>query len=125
MKTPDHTSTGLSVENVSAWILRLGLALAIIVMLTGLLLFLHNPHLTVHQIQSARFDPQFSHLLQGLKHLDGQSIIQLGIYLLVLTPIFRVAASCIVFALSDHNRTYTLITLLVLALTLVGLLWLG
>ncbi len=64
----------------------------------------------------------FTHLWQGLRELRGQSIIELGIYMLVLTPILRVVASMVLFLVEEHDWLYTAVTFFVLVLTLAGFL---
>lgn len=54
---------------------------------------------------------------------DGESIIDVGLFILVLTPVARVLASVILFALVDRDWFYTAVTLIVLILTLVSLLF--
>jgi len=45
-------------------------------------------------------------MLQG----SGKAIVELGIYILVLTPIMRVAASLVLFVLKERDGLYALIT---------------
>ena len=52
---------------------------------------------------------------------DGAAIIQLGILLLIATPIARVIFAVIGFAI-ERDRLYVLISLIVLAVLMVGLL---
>jgi uncharacterized membrane protein len=54
--------------------------------------------------------------------LNGRGIIQLGLLLLVATPIARVALSVAAFA-AERDRLYVVVTLLVLSLLLYSLLW--
>ena len=51
---------------------------------------------------------------------DLMGIVYLGVIVLIATPIFRVAISSIYFAV-EKDRTYTGITILVLAMLLVAL----
>lgn len=53
---------------------------------------------------------------------DSRGIVQLGLVLLIATPIARVALTLVVFAL-QRDRLYVLLTTIVLALLLYGLLW--
>ena len=50
----------------------------------------------------------------------GRGIIQLGLLLLIATPIVRVAFSLVAFSL-ERDRTYVVVTLIVLAILLYGL----
>ncbi|MGZ3585994.1 MAG: DUF1634 domain-containing protein [Candidatus Limnocylindrales bacterium] len=60
-------------------------------------------------------------LLAGLAVLEPLAIAQLGLYVLVLTPILRVVASLVLFAV-ERDRVYVLVSLGVLAILLAGLL---
>jgi uncharacterized membrane protein len=55
---------------------------------------------------------------KGVAALDPRSVIQLGLLLVIATPIARVALSVFAFA-AQRDRTYAAITLIVLAV-LVG-----
>ena len=54
--------------------------------------------------------------------LDGRAITQLGLVLLILTPVARVALTLWAF-LRQHDRLYVLVTTIVLVLLLYGLIW--
>ncbi|MDE3156459.1 MAG: DUF1634 domain-containing protein [Acidobacteriota bacterium] len=113
---------GLTIQDASAWILRVGVVTSVVVMLCGLALsFLHRP-VSVDQMQRAAFDGNPHHLWQGLRDLRGQAVIELGIYLLVFTPILRVATSMVLFLVEERDLLYTVVTFFVLVLTLAGLL---
>jgi uncharacterized membrane protein len=60
-------------------------------------------------------------IAEGLRNLRPQAIAQLGLLTLVLTPMARVAASLGLFAV-EHDRMYVLISLVVLAILIAGLL---
>jgi uncharacterized membrane protein len=60
-------------------------------------------------------------LLQGIARGDASAIIELGILLLVATPICRVIFAVIAFAL-ERDRLYVAISLTVLAVLLLGML---
>ena len=73
-------------------------------------------------MQHAAFDGNLGHLWQGLRDLRGQAVIELGIYLLVFTPILRVVTSMVLFLVEEHDVLYTVVTFFVFVLTLTGLL---
>ena len=54
--------------------------------------------------------------------LDSRAIVQLGLVLLIATPVARVALTFVAF-LFRRDRLYATLTLLVLALLLYGLVW--
>lgn len=60
-------------------------------------------------------------IVHGAAHADAAALMQLGIFILVLTPLVRVAFSLALFGLR-RDRMYTVITLAVLAVLLAGLL---
>ncbi len=68
-------------------------------------------------------DPRtsFGNLLPALAALRPVAITQLGLLVLVATPVLRVATSVVGFAL-EGDRLYTVITLIVLAILLTSLL---
>jgi uncharacterized membrane protein len=60
-------------------------------------------------------------LLRGIAAGDAAAIVQLGILLLVATPIGRVAFAVVAFAL-ERDRLYVAVSLTVLAVLLFGML---
>ena len=63
-------------------------------------------------------------IVKGALHLDGKSIIQFGLLLLIATPISRVIFSVFGFAI-ERDHLYVVITLIVLAVLLYSLLGSG
>jgi uncharacterized protein len=59
-------------------------------------------------------------LVEGLQALRPQAIAQLGLLTLVLTPMARVTASLVVFAV-ERDRTYVIISAVVLSILVLGL----
>ena len=122
---PRPVERGGVINDVSAWVLRTGVIASVVVMLTGIgFSFVHGT-VSLERVQSATFDYQPRAILRGIAAGRGQSIIEAGIYLLVLTPVTRVMMSMILFVFAERDWTYGIITACVLALTLAGLLWLG
>lgn len=60
-------------------------------------------------------------IVRGALHLHGKSIIQLGLVLLIATPVARVAFSAVAFAI-ERDYLYVVLTLVVLAVLLYSLL---
>jgi uncharacterized membrane protein len=56
---------------------------------------------------------------RGLRALDPVSVIALGLLVLLATPVVRVAVSIVAFAL-ERDRTYVIITSLVLLILLIS-----
>jgi uncharacterized membrane protein len=59
-------------------------------------------------------------VLRGIRHGQPEALIQLGLLLLIATPVTRVAMSAVAFAL-EHDWLYTGVTLLVFALLIVSM----
>ncbi len=112
------------IQDAAGWVLRVGVALSIAVMILGLIIsFIHTPP-SVKEMRHAAFNTNPVLLYQGVIHGSGRSIIDLGLLLLVLTPISRVAVSMVLFAAVEHDWFYTWVTLAVLLLTLISLFFL-
>ena len=128
-KPHEDSATGASrpsiINDVSAWVLRTGVIVSASVMLLGLLVsFLHGT-VSLDRVEHARFTYNVGAIVHGIVTLHGQSIIEAGIYLLILTPIARVFMSMLLFVFAEKDWTYAAITLVVLVLTIAGLLWIG
>ncbi len=110
------------------WISRgllAGVVLSAAIILTGLALFLvRGPgggeslkDLVTQQKTAA----DLGAILRGIGHGDGKSLIQLGLFVLILTPISRVALS-VFFFLRERDRIFVIITTIVLLVLLGGLI---
>lgn len=106
-------------------LLRVGVLLAAAVVLTGGIAYLARHGAAVPDYHVFRGQPANLRSLTGIVRsafaLDERGIIQLGLLLLVATPIARVAIAGVAFAF-ERDRTYVLVALLVLALLLKSLL---
>jgi uncharacterized membrane protein len=122
---PASPPAGSSINVASAWVLRAGVIISALVMLAGILVSFVHGTVSLNRVQHARFNYDPRAIFSGIAAGRGQSIIEAGIYLLVLTPVMRVFTSMVLFAFVEKDRMYALITLVVLMLTLTGLLWLG
>jgi uncharacterized membrane protein len=72
-------------------------------------------------VDASTLDPtDFSDLLPRLREGQPLAITQLGLIVLILTPVVRVAVSAVGFAL-ERDRLYVLITLAVLTILLLSL----
>lgn len=125
MNTPDANpppSKGHLVEGVLSRLLIVGVTAAAAVIALGLLWW-------ILANRDARLD--FSHFTKGaplsastlaseLRHGDPKAIVTLGVLLLILTPIARVAFALIAF-LVDRDRFYALVAIIALGLLALGL----
>lgn len=107
-----------ALEKRIGYYMRLGVALAIGVMVLGLVLTLVKPINQQHD-----FPTDLGAIYQGLVQGQPLAYMMFGLLLLILTPVLRVITSIISFA-KMHDRLYTAITTLVL-LILVFAMWLG
>ncbi|MBI5203245.1 MAG: DUF1634 domain-containing protein [Elusimicrobia bacterium] len=112
---------GFDVYDASAWILRGGVLASIATMLVGLAESFREGIVSVELMQTRRFNPDLGAILRGAIRFDGMSLVELGILILVLTPILRVATALALFA-RERDRLYTVIASIVLALSLGSLL---
>jgi uncharacterized membrane protein len=120
MKRPTDHDLDLSV----AAMLRFGVALAALVVLVGGLLSLRHP---------LSFTPDYSHfhagdkalrsisaVVRGTLQLDSRSIIQMGLILLIATPVARVVL-CVIGFSRQKSALYIVISSVVLAILVFSL----
>jgi len=112
-------------------ILRYGVALSSVVVAVGLVLMLLAPPPgtpgTLQGTIAANFGRPIvspSALLAGIAHGSAIGILQLGMLILIATPVARVAASALLF-LRERDMPYVGITVLVLTLLLFALFVVG
>ena len=101
-----------------------GVALASAVVLLGGIVYLYRHGLAAPQYRAFAGEPDelrsVSGILRGALTLRGRNIIQLGLLLLIMTPVARVAFAVAAFA-AQRDRLYIGVTLLVLAILLFSL----
>jgi uncharacterized membrane protein len=124
MKQPSVAWTDQRVETIVAGLLRAGVSLAAAVVALGGIIFLVRHGRAVPQY--ARFVEEpfelrtISGITRGTASFHGRNIIQLGLLILIATPVARVTFSVVAFAL-ERDRLYVVITLIVLAVLLFSL----
>jgi uncharacterized membrane protein len=115
--TPSNI-TDTSIERIVSVILRAGVLISGAVVLAGGIYFLlrhAGERVHYHPFSGQPSIDRFvSEIVKGAMALRARSIIQFGILLLIATPITRVALSLVGFAL-ERDRTYVVITAIVLA----------
>jgi uncharacterized membrane protein len=113
-------------EQLIGRLLQVGVFLAAIVTLVGGVLLIREHGSVPPSFASFHGQPgnltSLIGILRGVRAGQSDAIVQLGIVLLIATPIARVAFTLVAFAI-QRDRTYVFITLLVLALLLYGLLF--
>jgi len=112
-------------ESIIGQLLRAGVLLAAAVVFTGGVFYLvqhHSTHVDYHTFTvggpSVRTYPG---IVQSAAHLDSSGLMQLGLLLLIATPVARVAMALVGFAL-ERDRLYTIVSLIVLLVLTLSLL---
>lgn len=124
MRPSDTTAADEQMERALGHLLRGGVLLAASVVLAGGVLFLVRHHGAIAGYRTFVGEPEdlrtIDGILSGVRNVRGRSLIQLGVLLLVATPIARVIFSAVSF-LRERDWLYVGLTLTVLALLLYGL----
>ena len=111
---PDMMMTGIG------WILQAGVLLSATIILLGLLLLPLRPGgLSPDRVLA--FPQTLSQIVAGLLVFRPQAVITLGLFLLIATPVLRVAASSVAFAI-ERDWRYVVITLIVLTILLFSII---
>jgi uncharacterized membrane protein len=112
------------VEQAIGNLLRVGLLLATAVVIAGAAVYLSRHGGEAPDYRVFRGEPADLRGIGGIVALarqdSGRGIIQLGLLLLLATPVARVAFSIAAFAL-QRDRVYVAVTMLVLAVLLYSL----
>ncbi len=117
------TLKNIQMTTVIGWILQGGVTLSAFFIIVGLLLLPTRPGgLSIQRLLN--FPQTLDQIRQGLLILRPQAIIALGLLVLIATPVVRVAASIVSFAL-ERDRKYVVITSVVLAILLFSIFFLG
>lgn len=120
--------TDLEIEEIVGNLLRTGVILSAAVVLIGAFIYLGRHWNTPADYRIFRGEPSDYRSLGAILHSafswHGRGFIQLGLVLLIATPVARVAFSIWGFA-AEHDRMYTIFTLIVLVILLYSLLGSG
>jgi uncharacterized membrane protein len=123
--------SGLSeheIEQVIGRLLQYGVLLAAAVtLLGGVMLLVHHGTAPASYAEFQGEPAQLrslSAIVGGAFSGQAMAIVQLGLLLLIATPVARVAFTLVAFAI-QRDRLYVLVTTIVLALLLYGLLFGG
>src|SRR5579862_8689746 len=134
MSEPRHGWTDYQVEQVVGVLLRTGVLLSAAVVLLGAVLYLVEEGTEVRDLSHFKGErPSLEYvrpIVEGTVHPPqenrrGRYVIQLGILLLVATPVARVAL-CVLAFLAQRDRLYIGVTLFVLVVLIASLAgWVG
>ncbi|MCL4459178.1 MAG: DUF1634 domain-containing protein [Chloroflexi bacterium] len=122
---------GLGMEDLVSWLLRGGVTLSAAVLSIGALLFLvtgqsgygshfHLQELIAYRSRLGGFPTTIPAIVQGVADLKPFAVIQLGVILLIATPVARVGASIFLF-LAERDYLYVLITTFVFLILLISI----
>jgi uncharacterized membrane protein len=116
------------IEVILGNLLRIGVLVSAAVVLLGASIYLSRHAHEPADYRVFRGEPSeyrtISGVIQSVINGRGQGIIQLGLLLLIATPIARVAFSVVGFAI-ERDHLYVAFTLIVLAVLLYSLLGSG
>jgi uncharacterized membrane protein len=119
------TITDERMERIIANLLRTGVSLSAAVVCAGGLCYLvhHGGEPANYRTFSGESLEYRSvaGIIRGVVRLDCRAIIQFGLLILIATPVARVAFSIAAFAL-ERDRTYVVVTAIVLAILLFSLI---
>lgn len=105
-------------------LLRVGVLVSASIVVLGAIIYLWHHGSDVPDYRSFRGEPRslrdLPAILQSVIALKGRGIIQLGLLLLIATPVLRVAFAVYAFA-RQHDRLYIVISLVVLSVLLFSL----
>lgn len=115
-----------AVEQFIGRVLQIGVLIAAAVTLVGGVLLLMKKGGTVPAFSPFKGQPAYltsvNGIVQAVHEGRSEALVQLGILLLIAVPIVRVACTLVAFVL-QRDKTYVLITLVVLGLLMYGLLF--
>jgi uncharacterized membrane protein len=115
-----------AVEQIVGRLLQIGVLLAAAVVLVGGTMLLARHGANPADYSAFRGEPELLRSVVSIVRSalagDSKAIVQLGLLMLIATPIARVACTLVAFAL-QRDRTYVGITAIVLALLLYGLIF--
>jgi uncharacterized membrane protein len=115
------------IENLISHVLRIGVTVSLLVVVLGTVIsFIHHPGylkmpaaLAPLTAPASDTPPTLHDVWTGALAWRGQSLVMVGLILLIATPVLRVAVSVAVF-LIQRDRVFVLITLLVFALLMAS-----
>jgi uncharacterized membrane protein len=122
---PKRGWTDQRIENILGNLLRAGVLVSALVVSIGGVIYLLRHGRSPMDFRVFRSEPADLRDVRGIISdtvaLRGRGIIQLGLLLLIATPVTRVAFSIFGFA-EEHDRMYVVFTLIVFSILLYSLL---
>ena len=116
--------TDKRIERVVGNLLRGGVSLAALTVVSGAIIYLARHGLAPADYRIFHGEPtdlrSIEGIISGSKHFRGRSIIQLGLLFLLATPVARVTFSIFGFA-AERDKQYVIFTTVVLAVLVFSL----
>ncbi len=114
-----HEYDDKRMDQIMAVLLRTGVSVAALLVFSGGAIFLMRHTMPVTDYRQFHGEPQELRSISGILHeavkFHGRGLIQLGLLMLIATPVARVIFSVFAF-LYEKDWTYVLVTLMVLSL---------
>ena len=112
-------------ETIIGRLLQIGVLVAAATVLAGGILYLtqsHSGHVDYRSFVPGGPDIRtLSGIVLSAAHFESQGLIQLGLLLLIATPVARVGMAVVGFAL-ERDRLYTVVSLIVLVILAFSLI---
>lgn len=125
MAEPRQRWTDKQVESLVGNLLRVGVLLSAAVVLAGGILYLIHYGAGIPDYRVFRGEPEelkgLTGIVKGALSFHRRGLIQLGLLILIATPVARVVLAVIAFAL-QRDVTYVMISIIVLGILLFSLL---
>jgi len=125
MDEREKRATDHRIELLVSHVLRVGVLLAAMVVLAGGTAYLMGHGGEMANYQAFRGEPHALRsvplIVRGALSLHSEAVIQLGLLILIATPVARVALAAMAFARA-RDALYTAVGILVLLILLAGLL---
>jgi uncharacterized membrane protein len=111
-------------EVVISFLLMAGVLMAAVVVLLGAIVFMARHGSSIPSYHVFQGEPTDLRTLSGIFHdafaFEGRGIIQLGLLILIATPVARVVFSIVAFGM-ERDWLYVVVTLIVLAVLIFSL----
>jgi uncharacterized membrane protein len=124
LKRRKWAPTDSQVDAIIGNLLRTGVIVATLIVLAGASLYLIKHGSETPRYHTFRGEPasltNVSEIIKAASSFHGRGVIQLGLLLLIATPVMRVAITVVSFILM-RDRIYVGVTLIVLAVLLFSL----
>ena len=124
MAEPKRLLTDEQMNRIISVLLRSGVLISALVVLVGGIFYLIRYGAALPEYGVFRGEPadlrSLSGIVKDVLSFKRRGIIQFGLLLLIATPVARVAFSLLAFAL-QRDRTYVVVTLIVLTVLLYSL----